>query len=157
MPSGGCCGCQQGPCGDPAEPGWAAEMGRTEMAPRGGGKAARACVSFFPSRQCSGAASPASVVYPGGLCKQEPRACSKLQEHSGTHQAPSCEGSGWVSVSLSWERPSVLGGVPPPPKCPGAAMPCVSSHITGPSWWLPWPVIAEINNHNNSPCASLGK
>lgn len=127
--------CRQGPCGDPAEPGWAAEMGRTEVAPWGGGKASHMCVSMCPSRLWGHITSQRGAPQWAG--KQEPWACSKLQEHSGTHPAPSGEGSGWVSVSLSalgsihlslgasicpWGRPSAS------PVPWGSVAVCVLSH-----------------------------
>lgn len=55
------------------------------------------------------------------------------------------------------ECPSVLGASLHLLSALGQCGVCVSSHITGPSLWFPWPLIIQINNHNKSPCASLGK
>lgn len=68
-------------------------------------------------------------------------------------------GLAWLLHVKEWvgKRPSVLGASLRLLSALGQHRVCVSSHITGPSLWFPWPLIIQINNHNKSPCASLGK
>lgn len=133
VPSGGCCGAGRGP---------AVTLQSLAGQQRWGGQrwhhgeVAKHLICVCPCvHPGSGATLQRGVPQWAG--KQEPWACSKLQEHSGTHPAPSGEGSGWVSVSLSalgsthlslgasicpWGRPSAS------PVPWGSVAVCVLSH-----------------------------
>lgn len=85
---------------------------------------------------------------------ESPRTCVSM---AGTCLVPSHGASVWANIHLSWGHQSILGASVHLPSVLGQGWGSVSSHITGLSLWLPWPVTIQINNPNKSPCASLGK